>query len=322
MDFLSFLPAWREPVAPWQQPQWTAQVEPLDGEGEVFLVHDFLSAAEVDHVLRRARGQMAQAAARQPPPLPPQQQQQQPFATTALAAWDQRGREIDAVLARIEQRVGNLTGIPPHAREGMPRVTVSRPWSPTASRGALKNLHHDQNGVLDGERLRRKRERRAVTLLVYLSPEEGGGVDGGQTLFPCVTPHAERGQGGEGGEGGVGVEGGEGGESGESGESEGDAEGEEKSSTRGEEGEGGGGPGGGAGGGAGGGGGGARSMAARASLGGKALPSTRTRSRWRNHASARRDSRAAEAPRRAACWSSTSRHRAASCADATPRSSV
>ena len=76
----------------------------------------------------------------------------------------------------------------------MPRVTVSRPWggAPASSRGGLKNLHHDQNGVLDGERLRRKRERRAVTLLVYLSPEEGGEVDGGQTLFPCVTPHAIR----------------------------------------------------------------------------------------------------------------------------------
>ena len=64
IDFLAFLPAWREPVAPWQQPRWTAQVEPLDGAGETFLVRDFLSAAEVDHVLRRARGQMARAAAR------------------------------------------------------------------------------------------------------------------------------------------------------------------------------------------------------------------------------------------------------------------
>ena len=68
-------------------------MEPLDGKGEVFLVRDFLSAAEVEHVLRRARGQMARAAANQQ-----QQQQQQPFATTALASWDQRGREIDAVL--------------------------------------------------------------------------------------------------------------------------------------------------------------------------------------------------------------------------------
>eukprot|EP00964_Phaeocystis_antarctica_P080726 scaffold50434_cov42-Phaeocystis_antarctica.AAC.2 len=63
-------------------------------------------------------------------------------------------------------------------------------------------------------------------------------------------------------------------------------------------------------------------MAARASPGATALPSARTRSRWTNHASARRDSRAAEAPRRAACCSSTSRHRAASSVDAAPRSRV
>ena len=89
-------------------------MEPLDGAGEVFLVRDFLSAAEVDHVLRRAQGQMARAAANQQQHQQHQQQLQQPFATTALASWDQRGREIDAVLARIEQRAGNLTGIPPH----------------------------------------------------------------------------------------------------------------------------------------------------------------------------------------------------------------
>lgn len=205
---LRAVPAWRDGTgsdvgkgsatrAPWLQNRapwfWADQLTRLDAAGEVYLVRELLAEWEVDHVLARV------AAMRSPV---------RPHATTVLSGWDSRGRVVDPVMVAVEERVANLTGIPPHGAEGMPRVTLTRPVggvgegsggggaSSAVAEGsgadvetaaaALKNLHHDQNSVADDGRRGWKR-RRAVTALVYLTDAENDGLVGGETLFPCVA---------------------------------------------------------------------------------------------------------------------------------------
>ena len=182
--------------APWLHPRWSDGLTRLDVAGEVYLVRDLLSRGEVDHVLARM------AALRTPV---------RPHATAVISGWDNRGRVVDPLMVAVEERVANLTGIPPHGAEGMPRVTLTRPLgggSEGSSGGgggsaaseaersssetgaaatALKNLHHDQNSVADADGRRGWKRRRAVTALVYLSDAENDGLVGGETLFPCVV---------------------------------------------------------------------------------------------------------------------------------------
>ena len=177
---------------------WEELGQPVPGtDGSVLLLDGFLSEAEVQHILaagRQALGLVAASPA----------QQARMYASTELHARD------DPVLAALDERVANLSGIPVHSGEGTFRVAVSRPWLGSAAATDVKvqsipgkatrlparlavqphrqvqaphgirtyvhqvqNLHHDTAAGRPG---------RVATLLVYLSDSESSDLAGGGTF--------------------------------------------------------------------------------------------------------------------------------------------
>ena len=83
----------------------------------------------------------------------------------------------DAIVARIEERIGEATGIAVHPHEdllSLARLT-SRGTTPRAGNFAPFGLHHETD----------TRPHRARTVLVYLAAPGHGG---GHTIFPCLEP--------------------------------------------------------------------------------------------------------------------------------------
>ena len=177
---------------------WEALGQPVPGtDGSVLLLDGFLSEAEVQHILAAGRQALGLAAA-----SPAQQARM--YASTELHARD------DPVLAALDERVANLSGIPVHTSEGTFRVAVSRPWLGAAAATDVKvhsppppgkaarlparlavqphhpvqaphgthvhqvqNLHHDTAAGRPG---------RVATLLMYLSDSESSDLSGGGTF--------------------------------------------------------------------------------------------------------------------------------------------
>ena len=177
---------------------WEELGQPVPGtDGSVLLLDGFLSEAEVQHILAAGRQALGLAAA-----SPAQQARM--YASTELHARD------DPVLAALDERVANLSGIPVHSGEGTFRVAVSRPWLGAAAATEVKvhspppreshpfscpascattpsgsgpswytyvdqvqNLHHDTAAGRPG---------RVATLLVYLSDSESSDLAGGGTF--------------------------------------------------------------------------------------------------------------------------------------------
>ena len=98
---------------------WEELAQPIPGTGgSVFLLDGFLSEAEVLHILAAGRQALGLTA----PPAAATPQHARMYASTELQARD------DPVLAALDERLANLTGIPVHSGEGTFRVAVSRPW--------------------------------------------------------------------------------------------------------------------------------------------------------------------------------------------------
>ena len=105
---------------------WEELGQPVPGtDGSVLLLDGFLSEAEVQHILAAGRQALGLAAA-----SPAQQARM--YASTELHARD------DPVLAALDERVANLSGIPVHSGEGTFRVAVSRPWLGAAAATEVK----------------------------------------------------------------------------------------------------------------------------------------------------------------------------------------
>ena len=82
------------------------------------------------------------------------------------------GARVDNVLAGIDDRVSNLTGIIDGVKM---RLTINRPWNKVKTNNQLQNLHHD----------RFKKPSRVVTLIVYLSDADS---DGAKSLAAIRPP--------------------------------------------------------------------------------------------------------------------------------------
>lgn len=132
----------------------------LTADGMAWRIPDFLSPREVNHVLRLAQGLSTLEDA----------DERYQSAELPVAHW-----AGDKVLAAVEARIAQLTGIEVHADESPLMLAVSRPWRRRyeAADNRLQNLHHDQNTA----------PQRVATVLVYLT----GGLQGGETLFPCLS---------------------------------------------------------------------------------------------------------------------------------------
>ena len=130
----------------------------LDAHGHVLLLPNFLSDDEIVHLLRIAEADSRFAG--------------RYHSVEFFRPWEARS---DEVTRRIETRIGKVTGIPPHEQDSPLRIAVSRSWADGV--GHIRNLHHDTH----------ERPRRVATVLMYLT-DENDGLEGGETLFPCVQP--------------------------------------------------------------------------------------------------------------------------------------
>tara|TARA_B110001452_G_scaffold164686_2_gene137423 strand:+ start:266 stop:1186 length:921 start_codon:yes stop_codon:yes gene_type:complete len=146
---------------------------PLDDGGCVLLLPSFMSEAEVTY-LRTIKGQIRELIE------PPRGER---FQNAELVGPQARA---DPVLNAIEARIGNLTGVAPHANDGALYMSVTRPWRHRIYEGGgnrLQNLHHDTNTA----------PSRFATILMYIhSDMDSEQLEGGHTLFPCVRPAGDR----------------------------------------------------------------------------------------------------------------------------------
>ena len=153
----------------------------LDDGGTTYLFPDFLSGDEVDAILQLGEDHAAATL----------------FLMSARygnVEFDEKFREqisekANSLVATLERRLADITGIEPHAEESALMLSVSRPWKrkyegDCLDCATLQNLHHDQNSA----------PGRVATVLMYLSGDGGGdGGDpadqpmrGGETFFPCL----------------------------------------------------------------------------------------------------------------------------------------
>ena len=143
-------------------------VRVLSAERRVFLVEDFLTEQEINHVISVAAehftaemgGSTAWRTAGQ-------------YMSTELRSWAD-----DTVLRGIEERIARWVKIPVHAGESALMVGYTPPARQSASepsghRRLLENVHHDTNTA----------PHRVMTSLIYLTEV----ADGGETVFPGLT---------------------------------------------------------------------------------------------------------------------------------------
>lgn len=169
---------WFQFEGPWLGPHFAAR--PLDESGHVYLIDRFLTEDEVEH-LRLVGGHA----------LPPE-------APHAHVSWAELPRpweaRADPVVAMIEARIANLTGIAPHADESPLLLEVQRSWpegashepsaaaAPEAGVGELHSaLRHDAA----------QRPQRVASVLVFLSDERDAPARHGtlppDELLPCAA---------------------------------------------------------------------------------------------------------------------------------------
>jgi hypothetical protein len=142
--------------------QRDASAWPVDKASRLYVIPRFLSEDEVSAF--RSLGNSYPSYFETAPPLH--------YASADMPrSWESGYDELTRV---VEERIAHITGIATHAHDSSLQVAIGRPWN--ASLGHAFNLHHDTN----------KAPRRAATVLIYLSDAENDGLEGGETIFPCL----------------------------------------------------------------------------------------------------------------------------------------
>ena len=149
-------------------------MQPIDWSGRVFTVENFLSDAEVDHIIEMGFGALTEMHGGD------EWKTKHAYSNVLFLQkhYDNHRRTLNS----IEERIARLTMIPPHPEEMNLMFTRQIPGvSPGGhlENQALRNVHHDKN----------MRENRVVTVLMYLSDAKKG--DGGHTLLPCLPQRDE-----------------------------------------------------------------------------------------------------------------------------------
>ena len=102
---------------PWESGEFAA--EPLDSDRRAFLVSEFLDEAEIDHFIKLGDSMVFGS-------VPADWEKSAQFGFRFFYLTDDpkysgpdapRMKEADPVLLRVEQRIGRLTGVPPHDGE-------------------------------------------------------------------------------------------------------------------------------------------------------------------------------------------------------------
>jgi len=156
------------PPSPTRSSQPSPQPLPLSelSEHRIFLVPDFVSRHEASTLRKHATACFRRRDEyKLVPPVGD-------VGRVSLGTAECLAAEHAVLLARIEERMARLTGMPAHEGEetllftNVTPVGRDGPW--------FSNLHHDKN----------KQERREATILVYLSSQSD--EEGGHTIFPSL----------------------------------------------------------------------------------------------------------------------------------------
>ena len=148
----------------------------------VYVIDDFLSGAECDHLVEVGRRRVRQLTKMRP--------LLQAMAEGRLDRDAEPGKMIewrpqsapDAVARRVEERIGRLMGAPPHALDGGIKLALTRFQEGAAAAGATlvpEGAHLDTH----------RHEHRWGTCIVYLTSLPEG--DGGETCFPLARLGAD-----------------------------------------------------------------------------------------------------------------------------------
>lgn len=156
------------PPSPTRSSQPSPPPLPLSelSEHRIFLVPDFVSRHEASTLRKYATACLRRRDEyKLVPPVGD-------VGRVSLGTAECLAAEHAVLLARIEERMARLTGMPAHEGEetllftNVTPVGRDGPW--------FSNLHHDKN----------KQERREATILVYLSSQSD--EEGGHTIFPSL----------------------------------------------------------------------------------------------------------------------------------------
>jgi hypothetical protein len=153
-----------DPARAVSAPQEEPTFEPLDNKSQIYWADSFLSAAEVDHVIRLVESTGGWHA-----------------SPTGLGSYDVprsapdflAAVRSDSVLARIERRIARATGVQSHPHEDIVSIARITPLAGVQPRGGHfppYGLHHDSD----------TRPARVWTVIVYLKAPQAGGL----TIFP------------------------------------------------------------------------------------------------------------------------------------------
>jgi hypothetical protein len=159
-----------------QPPRWEREKRPapfewVDEAARISTAKAFVSKAERDYILDLVRDEAGGWA--------PSATGGAGFLAPASSSRFKAAIRRDPVIARLESRIANATGIAPHGLEDM--LSAAR----IKSRGNLLQgghytpfgLHHETDG----------RPYRAKTILLYLAAPKAGG----RTIFPLISPPAD-----------------------------------------------------------------------------------------------------------------------------------
>ena len=137
----------------------------LDQDGLAFLYPEFLNKSEIATILQLSENRTSENPANGLSML----DSTVPFAGITV------NTSHEPVLAAVDERIAQLTGIPSSDAEPPFMLQVRRAWNwENEGELYLRNLHHGQNDA----------PRRVATVLIYLDDE----ADGGETYFPCLRP--------------------------------------------------------------------------------------------------------------------------------------
>lgn len=151
---------------------------PVDWHARLFVVDDFLSIEEVDTIIKTGDKMISKKA------IQKRKDQFQMY----FQEEDFLNGEIGDLLQELEARIARVTMVREHDDETPLLFTRRQPGANLGDQipnQQIRQIHHDKN----------QRERRVVTVLIYLSDE---GFSSGETIFPClpndVQTHRGRGR--------------------------------------------------------------------------------------------------------------------------------
>jgi prolyl 4-hydroxylase len=155
---------------PWASDKMAAKVRVLSNSPRIYLIEGFLSPAECDHLIVKARPELKRSTV-----VSASSEGEVHEARTSKGMFFQRG--ADKVIAKIERRIAKLTRIPIINGEGLQILSYGL--------GEEYRPHFDYFDYYapGGAACFNRGGQRVATMIMYLANTE----EGGETIFPIVN---------------------------------------------------------------------------------------------------------------------------------------